>query len=91
MIDAKIVSHGKSRKVVVFKFKRRKGYQVKNTHRDDYTILKFGKLGVQKKQTASKTSKTVGEKKVAVKKAVKKSTAAKKNEVKTKSAKKEKE
>ena len=90
-IDAKVVSHGKSRKVVVFKFKRRKGYQVKNTHRDDYTILKFGKLGVQKKQTASKTSKTVGEKKVAVKKTVKKSTAAKKNEVKTKSAKKEKE
>jgi len=80
-IDAEVVSHGKSRKVVVFKFKRRKGYQVKNTHRDDYTILKFGKLGAQKKQTVSKKAKAVDKKKV----------VAKKTEVKTKSVKKEKE
>ena len=39
-IDGEIVSHGRERKVVVFKFKRRKGYQKKNTHRQEYSILK---------------------------------------------------
>ncbi|SVB17305.1 uncharacterized protein METZ01_LOCUS170159 [marine metagenome] len=71
-IDGEIGSHGRGRKVVVFKFKRRKGYQKKNTHRQKYSILKIGKLG---KATDSKAvnkkaeSKTV-EKKVAPKKAV---------------------
>ena len=71
-IDGEIGSHGRGRKVVVFKFKRRKGYQKKNTHRQKYSMLKIGKLG---KATDSKAvnkkaeSKTV-EKKVAPKKAV---------------------
>ena len=81
-IDAKVVSHGRSRKVVVFKFKRRKGYQVKNTHRDDYTILKFGKLSTQKKSTSEKKEKPVDNKKVVAKKTTTKSTASKKTEVK---------
>ena len=34
-IDGEILSHGRERKVVVFKFKRRKGYQKKNTHRQE--------------------------------------------------------
>ena len=38
-IDSEIISHGRDRKVVVFKFKRRKGYQKKNTHRQEYSIL----------------------------------------------------
>ena len=80
-IDAKIVSHGKSRKVVVFKFKRRKGYQVKNTHRDDYTILQFGKLSSTKKKVTPKKTKAVTAKKV----------SDKKTAIKTKSVKKEKE
>ena len=53
-IDGEITSHGQGRKVVVFKFKRRKAYQNKNTHRQDYTILKVGKLSVDKKQRAVK-------------------------------------
>ena len=53
-IDGEITSHGRGRKVVVFKFKRRKGYQNKNTHRQDFTILKVGKLSVVKKQGAAK-------------------------------------
>ena len=48
-IDGEIVSHGRERKVVVFKFKRRKGYQKKNTHRQEYSILKVGKVGKAKK------------------------------------------
>ncbi len=90
-IDAEVVSHGRSRKVVVFKFKRRKGYQVKNTHRDDYTILKFGKLSAQKKSTSAKQKKTADDKKVVAKKVATKSIASKKTEVKKNSVKKEKE
>ena len=64
-ITAEIESHGRERKVVVFKFKRRKGYQKKNTNRQEYTILKFGKLGTVKKiKTASKTLTTATKKAV---------------------------
>ena len=69
-IIGEIVSHGRSRKIVVFKFKRRKGYQTKNTHRSEYTILKFGKLG-----TAKIPVKKVVTKKSTVKKTVTKKTA----------------
>ena len=62
-IDGEITSHGRGKKVVVFKFKRRKGYQNKNTHRQDFTILKVGKLSVVKKQgTAKKPSTNVPKK-----------------------------
>ncbi|SVB71732.1 uncharacterized protein METZ01_LOCUS224586 [marine metagenome] len=53
-IDGEITSHGQGRKVVVFKFKRRKAYQNKNTHRQDFTILKVSKLSVVKKKGAAK-------------------------------------
>ena len=54
-IDGEVTSHGRERKVVVFKFKRRKGYQKKNTNRQEYSILKFGKLGKVKKAPSKKT------------------------------------
>ena len=53
-IDGEIESHGRGRKVIVFKFKRRKGYQKKNTHRQEYTILKVGKLGTTKKSAITR-------------------------------------
>ena len=72
-IDGEITSHVRGRKVVVFKFKRRKAYQNKNTHRQDFTILKVGKLSVVKKKGAAKkpsanASKKTEDKKGAVKK-----------------------
>ena len=90
-IDGEIISHGRDRKVIVFKFKRRKGYQVKNTHREEYTMLKFGPLGVQKKQPTIKKTESADKKKVISKKVAKRSVSNKKIEVKTKLAKKEKE
>ena len=66
-IDGEILSHGRERKVVVFKFKRRKGYQKKNTHRQEYSILKVGKVGKAKK-TATKESAMPAESKLAAKK-----------------------
>jgi len=56
-IDGEIVSHGRERKVVVFKFKRRKGYQKKNTHRQEYSILKVGKVGKAKKVAKKESAK----------------------------------
>jgi len=38
-VSGKIVEHLKGDKVIVFKKKRRKGYQVKNGHRQTYTKL----------------------------------------------------
>jgi large subunit ribosomal protein L21 len=38
-VSAKIVEHVKGDKVIVFKKKRRKGYRVKNGHRQDYTKI----------------------------------------------------
>ncbi len=38
-VSGKIVEHARGDKVIVFKKKRRKGYRVKNGHRQDYTKL----------------------------------------------------
>ena len=79
-IHGEIVSHGRERKVVVFKFKRRKGYQKKNTHRQEYSILKVGKVGKAKKVAKKESAKPVESKPAAKKEAVaKKKTAPKKN------------
>jgi len=79
-ILGEIETHGRERKVVVFKFKRRKGYQKKNTHRQKYTILKISKLVSAKK--SSSTKKTV-DKNEAVKKAALKTAVKKTNKKKT--------
>ena len=81
-LDGEILSHGRSRKVVVFKFKRRKGYQTKNTHRDEYTILKFGKFRTSTKQRTSKKEVTPVKKKTVEKKETANKTAAKKTKIK---------
>ena len=96
-IDSEIISHGRDRKVVVFKFKRRKGYQKKNTHRQEYSILKIGKLGKVKKTVAAKNiskttdKETAPKKSTAAKKAAPKKTAAKKPTVKKETPAKPKE
>ncbi|GEN71774.1 MULTISPECIES: 50S ribosomal protein L21 [Chryseobacterium] len=40
-VDAEILDHVKADKVIVFKKKRRKGYQVKNGHRQSLTQIKI--------------------------------------------------
>ena len=59
-ISGKILSHGKDEKVVVFKMKRRKGYQVKNGHRQNFTMVKIEKF--KKATAATKTTKVTKEK-----------------------------
>ena len=69
-VEAKIVSHQKDDKVIVFKKKRRKGYKVKNGHRQLLTELLIEKIS-EKKSAASKTTeekpKAVAKPKAAVK------------------------
>ena len=93
-IDGEIESHGRGRKVVVFKFKRRKGYQKKNTHRQEYSMLKVGKLGKVKKAQSKKSETKVTKTETAPKEAaapkktvVKKTTVKKAPQVKQKETK----
>ncbi len=81
-VDAKVVSHLKGDKVLVFKKKRRKGYQKLNGHRQYLTQIQIEgiseKGGTAKKETAAKAApKTTAGKKPAAKKPVAKTTAAK--------------
>ena len=78
-IYGKIESHGRERKVVVFKFKRRKGYQKKNTHQQEYSMLKVGKFGKVTKSSSKKSEpKTTSKKAAATKKPVSLKTSVKK-------------
>ena len=77
-VGAKVLKHLKSDKVIVFKKKRRKGYRVKNGHRQALTEILIEK--VNEKTTAKKTEtkevKKAEVKKPAVKKAPAKKTAS---------------
>ena len=72
-VDAKVLKHLKSDKVIVFKKKRRKGYKVRNGHRQAITEIEISDIltGVSKKATAKKAEakKTVATKKAEPKKA----------------------
>ena len=45
-ISATVLGHQKGDKVVVFKKKRRKGYRVKNGHRQRFTKIKIDSISV---------------------------------------------
>jgi len=45
-ISAKIVSHLKGDKVIVFKKKRRKGYKKKNGHRQQFTKIEITDISI---------------------------------------------
>ena len=40
-----IARQGKDRKVIVFKYKRRKNYRKKNGHRQNFTLIKIDNIG----------------------------------------------
>ena len=92
-VEAKILKHLKDDKVIVFKKKRRKGYKVKNGHRQLLTEIMIENILEKSKKTQTKAkeevkiseTKTVASKtekapakKTAVKKSVAKKPAAKK-------------
>jgi len=87
-VEAKVVSHLKGDKVIVFKKKRRKGYRVKNGHRQALTELVIEKIQASgakakaapakaEKAAPAKTEKKAIAKKAAAKPAAKKATPKK--------------
>ena len=44
-VSGKILEHVKGDKIIVFKKKRRKGYQVKNGHRQQFTKVQIESIG----------------------------------------------
>jgi len=93
-VEAKILKHLKDDKVIVFKKKRRKGYKVKNGHRQSLTQIMVEKILEKRAKPKSevkaeaKESKPIKEKKTAAKKPAAKKIIAKKPTTKKTVAKK---
>jgi len=87
-VSAKIIEHLKGDKVIVFKKKRRKGYKVKNGHRQYLTKIQID--GISEKAAAKPAAKKAEPKKEATEapKAAAKKPAAKKPAAKKPAAKK---
>ena len=91
VVSATVLSHLKGDKVIVFKKKRRKGYRVKNGHRQFLTEIQIESISTKapaKKAAPKKEEKPVEVKKETTKKPVAKKTAAKKPVAKKTTAKK---
>ena len=70
-VSGTVINHGRDRKIIVFKKKRRKGYRRKNGHRQDFSLIQIDSI------SASASKKKAAPKKVAAKK---KTTKAEKKE-----------
>ena len=94
-VEGTVLQHGKDKKIIVFKRKRRKTYRRKYGHRQDHTLVKIDKIsakapaakkGVQKKvvEETAEAPKTSAKKTTAKKTTAKKPTARKSVTKKTK-------
>ena len=62
-VSAKVLKHLRGDKVIVFKKKRRKGYRVKNGHRQSFTEIQIDSITASgAKPSAAKTEKASAEK-----------------------------
>lgn len=43
-VEAEVVRNGRAKKVIVYKFKAKKGYHKKQGHRQYYTVVKINKI-----------------------------------------------
>jgi large subunit ribosomal protein L21 len=94
IVEGKILDHVRGDKVIVFKKKRKKGYRIKNGHRQNFTQVEivsiYGKgspkKAAPKKEEVKVTEAKVAEKPVKEKKATTKKPAAKKEKAPVKKA-----
>ena len=95
-VEGTVLEHGKDKKIIVFKRKRRKTYRRKYGHRQDHTLVMIDKISA-KAPTSKKTSQkkvvevTAEPQKTSAKKPAAKKTSAKKPVAKKPVAKKTKE
>ena len=63
-VEGKVISHGKAKKIIVFKYKAKKNYRRKQGHRQPYTKVEITsiKTAAEKKETAAKTTAKKAEK-----------------------------
>ena len=68
-VTLEIMEHNRDKKLLIYKKKRRKGYQRKNGHRQGYSLLKVNKLQIpstkdeQKNSSSKNTKKSLPKKK----------------------------
>jgi len=93
LVNATVIGHDRDKKVIVFKKKRRKGYQKKQGHRQGYSIIEINTIGAGtlKKETVPVKTKTESVKAESTpakveKPAVAKAATEKKTETKAKKA-----
>ncbi|MCX6326015.1 MAG: 50S ribosomal protein L21 [Bacteroidia bacterium] len=89
VVKGKILDHMRGDKVIVFKKKRKKGYRVKNGHRQNFTqveIVSINGKGSLKKATQKEEEVKIAEVKVTEEPARKKKAVAKKPAVKKEAA-----
>jgi len=56
VINGKITSHGRGKKIIVFKMKRRKRYRRKHSHRQEFSLVTFDTLDSPKKKIEKKST-----------------------------------
>ena len=67
-VTVEILEHNREKKLLIYKKKRRKGYQRKNGHRQGYSLLKVNKLQMpntkkeQKNNSSKDTKKSLSKK-----------------------------
>ena len=83
-VEGKVVSHGKGKKILVYKYKAKKNYRRTQGHRQPYTKVEITKIktAAEKAEKAETKTATKAEAKPAEKKATTKTETAKKETVK---------
>jgi len=57
-VPAKIISHGRGDKVMIFKMRRRKHYRKTQGHRQSYTEIEIGAIGGDAKPAKARATKS---------------------------------
>lgn len=83
-VEAKVLEHGRGKKITVFKMKPRKRYRRTRGHRQDFTVVEVTKIGSASKSAPKKTEEKKDDEKKEVKKETSKKAAPKKVEKSTK-------